>query len=226
MRTISLLAILPLLVTTFARPNRQTRDHREIMENQARSGPSPSEAQWLTFDDTPSTTSIPAYIPLPTAIPIANKSAVKGSGCKANQAQAVNFVQKHPNVVSYIQKKPDQPPQTQSEGVVSQAEMNEWLRVHDIARSQHGAGRLRWNETLAIGAKGNAIQCRGEHTYVDRLREMLIGVVLGMERTSIPTRFSFHPRKPLMLGWRMLVSPPYHRAQKLTIRILQWDIPR
>jgi hypothetical protein len=178
MRTISLFAILPLLVTTFARPNRQTRDHREIINNQARNAPSPSEAQWLTFDDTPSTTSMPAYTPLPPAIPIAAKPAIKGSGCKANQAQAVNFVQKKPDVVNYIQKKPDPPLQTQSEGVVSQAEMNEWLRVHDIARSQHGAGRLRWNESLAIGAKSNAIQCRGEHTYVGRLQEMLIEIVL------------------------------------------------
>jgi hypothetical protein len=178
MRTISLVAVLPLLVTTFARPNRQNRNHREIINNQARNAPSLSEAQWLTFDDTPSTTSMPAYTPLPTAIPLPAKPAVKVPGCKANQAQAVNYVQKQPNVVNYvqkqpdvvnyIQKKPDPPPvQPQPGGVVSQEEMNEWLRVHDIARSQHGAGRLRWNETLAIGAKSNAVQCRGEHTYVD-----------------------------------------------------------
>jgi uncharacterized protein YkwD len=123
---------------------------------------------------------MPAYTPLPPAIPIAAKPAVKGSGCKANQAQAVNYIQKQPNVVNYIQKKPDPPLQTQPGGVVSQEEMNEWLRVHDIARSQHGAGRLRWNETLAIGAKGNAIQCRGEHTSVDISFSvwMLIGIVL------------------------------------------------
>jgi uncharacterized protein YkwD len=122
---------------------------------------------------------MPAYTPLPPAIPIAAKPAIKGSGCKANQAQAVNFVQKQPDVVNFAQKQADRPPvQASSEEVVSQEEMNEWLRVHDIARSQHGAGRLRWNETLAIGAKGNAIQCRGEHTYVDRLQEMLIEIVL------------------------------------------------
>jgi hypothetical protein len=180
MRTVTLLAILPLLAITNARPNRQTRDHREIINKQARNAPSPSEAQWLTFDDTPSSTFMPAYTPLPPAIPIAAKTAIKGSGCKANHAQAVNFVQKKPDVVNYIQKKPDQPPQTQSGGVVSQEEMNEWLRVHDIARSQHGAGRLRWNETLAIGAKSNAIQCRGEHTSVvppDSV-QVLIGIVL------------------------------------------------
>jgi uncharacterized protein YkwD len=122
---------------------------------------------------------MPAYTPLPPAIPIAAKPAIKGSGCKANQAQAVNYIQKQPDLVNYIQKKPDPPPvPAQPEGVVSQEEMNEWLRVHDIARSQHGAGRLRWNETLAIGAKGNAIQCRGEHTYVGRIQEMLIEIVL------------------------------------------------
>jgi uncharacterized protein YkwD len=137
------------------------------MNNQARNAPSPSEAQWLTFDDTPSSTFMPAYTPLPPAIPIAAKPSVKGSGCKANQAQAVNFVQKQADVVNYIQKKPDPPIQSESGGVVSQEEMNEWLRVHGIARSQHGAGRLRWNETLATGAKSNAIQCRGEHTSVD-----------------------------------------------------------
>jgi uncharacterized protein YkwD len=167
MRTISLLAILPLLAITYARPNRQNRDHREIIDNQAQNAPSPSEAQWLTFDDTPSTTSMPAYTSLPAAVPIAAKAAIKGSGCKANQAQAVNFGQKQADVVNYIQKKPDPPIQSESGGVVSQEEMNEWLRVHGIARSQHGAGRLRWNETLATGAKSNAIQCRGEHTSVD-----------------------------------------------------------
>jgi hypothetical protein len=179
MRTISLLAILSLLAATYARPNRQGRDHREIIDSQARNAPSPSEAQWLTFDDTPSSTFMPAYTPLPPAIPIAAKPAIKGSGCKANQAQAVNYIQKQPDLVNYVQKKPDPPPvQPQPGGFVSQEEINEWLRVHDIARSQHGAGRLRWNETLAIGAKGNAIQCRGEHTYVNRLQEMLIEIVL------------------------------------------------
>jgi uncharacterized protein YkwD len=158
MRTISLLAILPLRAMTQARPNSQGRDHREIMNNQARNAPSPSEAQWLTFDDTPLTTSMPAYTPLTTAVPIAAKPAVKGSGCKAPQVQAVNYIQKQPDVVNFAQKQAERPPvQVSSEGIVSQEEMNEWLRVHDIARSQHGAGRLRWNETLAIGAKGNAV---------------------------------------------------------------------
>jgi len=178
MRIIQVLAILPLLAASCARPNRRNRGHREIMNNQARNTPSPSEAQWLTFDDTPSTMSMPAYTPISTAIPIAVNPAIKGSGCKAQQVQAVNYVQKQPDVVNYIQKKPDQPPQSPSGGVISQEEMNEWLRVHDIARSQHGAGKLRWNETLAIGAESNAIQCRGEHTYVGRLQEMLIEIVL------------------------------------------------
>ena len=172
MRTIPLLAILPLLLSTYARPNRRDRDHREIMNNQARNGPSPSEAQWLTFDDTPFTTTTPTYSPQTTAIPIANDLSVKVAGCKAKQAQVVNYVQKQANSL---------PVQPQSqEGTVSQTEIDEWLRVHDMARSQHGAGRLRWNESLAIGAKSNAIQCRGEHTYVDPPlpRETLIRVVL------------------------------------------------
>lgn len=170
MRTIPLLAILQPLLSTYARPNRRDRDHREIMNNQARNGPSPSEAQWLTFDHTPFTTTTPTYTPLTTAISIANNMAVKAAGCKAKQ----------PPVANYAQKQANPPPmQPQSEGgTVSQAEMDEWLRVHDIARSQHGAGRLRWNESLAIGAKSNAIQCRGEHTYVDSPvpREILIGI--------------------------------------------------
>jgi hypothetical protein len=171
------------------------------MDNQARNGPSPSEAQWLTFDDTPSTASMPAYTSLATASPLVKKPPVKGYGCKANQAQAVN----------YIQKQMDPPLQSQSVGVASQEEINEWLRVHDIARSQHGAGRLRWNETLAIGAKSNAMQCRGAHTSVDLhfSDRILIEVVLLMERIYIPTPFSSHLRKPLMLGWLMLVSSPY-----------------
>jgi len=171
MNTISLLAILPLLAIGQARPNRAGRDHREIMDNQARNAPNPSEAQWLTFDDTPSSTFMPAYTALTTAIPIAAKPAVKGSGCKAKQAQAVNYIQKQPDPL---------PVQSQSGGVVSQEEIDEWLRVHDIARSQHGAGRLRWNETLAIGAKSNAIQCRGQHTSVDPpfSVEVLIEIVL------------------------------------------------
>jgi hypothetical protein len=201
MRTIQLLALVSLLATTYARPNRQNRDHREIMDNQARNGPSPSEAQWLTFDDTPSTASMPAYTPLATASPLVKKPPVKGYGCKANQAQAVN----------YIQKQMDPPLQSQSGGTVPQEEVDEWLRVHDIARSQHGAGRLRWNETLAIGAKSNAIQCRGQHTSVHLHFSdwILIEIVLSMERIYTPTLFSSHPRKLLMLGWLMLVSSSF-----------------
>jgi len=171
MKTISLLAILPLLAITQARPNRGGRDHREIMDNQARNAPNPSEAQWLTFDDTPSSTFLSTQTPLTTTIISASKAAVMGSGCKAKQAQAVNYIQKQPDPL---------PVPPQSGGVVSQEETSEWLRVHDIARSQHGAGRLRWNETLAIGAKSNAIQCRGQHTSVDPpfSVEVLIEIVL------------------------------------------------
>jgi uncharacterized protein YkwD len=43
-------------------------------------------------------------------------------------------------------------------------QVQEWLKVHNEARRAHGAGELRWDNTLADGAKSNAVQCKGEHT--------------------------------------------------------------
>jgi hypothetical protein len=41
------------------------------------------------------------------------------------------------------------------------------------------------------------------------MKTRLIEIVLLMERIYIPTLFSSHPRKPLMLGWLMLVSASF-----------------
>jgi hypothetical protein len=171
----TLYAILALLATASARNNRRNRNHREITNNLESRGifdepehepdevlvqiinpPGSSAGQWLTFDGTgftAFTTSI--HAPAATGISLANKAVVTGSGNSINQIGAgSDELEKSPPVVQ------------SGGGILSQAEMDEWLNVHNVARSQHGAGALQWDEALAVGAKSNAVQCKGEHTYV------------------------------------------------------------
>jgi hypothetical protein len=168
-------AILALLATASAWNNRRNRNHREITNNLGSRGifdepehdpdevlvqiinaPGSSAGQWLTFDGTEFTAfTTSTHAPVATGISLANKAVVTGSGSSINQIGAgSDELEKSPPVVQ------------SGGGILSQAEMDEWLNVHNVARSQHGAGALQWDEALAVGAKSNAVQCKGEHTYV------------------------------------------------------------
>lgn len=120
-----------------------------------------SQVQWLVFvhvERSASSTSAPT----PTAVNNANKGVVKEeTSVKAVQRGAQSYAQAETTQA----KSTLTPPADQgSLGPVSPKDVEEWLKVHNEARRKHGAGALKWSNDLSVGAKSNAIQCRGEHT--------------------------------------------------------------
>lgn len=182
MRTETLFAIVPLLATATvsARLDRRNRDHRVIADRLVSRGsifdvpehdadevlvkilpdpPGPEVGQSLTFDGNSFAPISTAHPPTSTGLALSNKVVVAaGSDGKSDQVGAASYQQPNPQTPAAAV------PASGGEGVVAKEEVDEWLIAHNVARSQHGAGQIQWSENLAIGAKSNAIQCRGEHT--------------------------------------------------------------
>lgn len=121
--------------------------------------PGTSQGQWLVFVEvTPSSTGVPT----PTAFNHANKGVAKEDlAVQADQKGAQSYVQA---ATTQIRSTPTSPVASESSGPVALLEVREWLEAHNVARRKHGAGELKWSDDLAVGAKSNAIQCKGEHT--------------------------------------------------------------
>jgi hypothetical protein len=122
------------------------------------------QGQWLEFRQ--STSSSSTRKPSISTVYLAEYRTYRPDG-KVNQAG----VQSHKAIshLTQVASSSSSPPSQEKTGVTGVTplqEMNEWLRVHNEARAQHGAGTVQWNETLAIGAKSNAEQCKGRHTFV------------------------------------------------------------
>jgi hypothetical protein len=126
-----------------------------------RDDPGTSQGQWLVFVHVERSAS-PTSTPIPTAVNHANKGVVKQeTAVKADQRGAQSYAQAE---TTQAKSTPTPPADQGSQGPVSQKDVQEWLKVHNEARRKHGAGALKWSSDLAVGAKSNAIQCRGEHT--------------------------------------------------------------
>jgi hypothetical protein len=224
MRTSTLLSILPFLAYTSARVIQRTRDHKEIMNNLSARGdyfapehdqdetlvkiinePGSDAAQYLSYDGnsfTAFSTSTHGASALPTGFNFANKNLAQGDSPSKSQIDQVG-------AASY---EADQPPEIDpaiagGQGTVPQEEVDEWLRVHNIARGAHGAGPLEWSEELAKSAKSNAEQCKGEHTSVVLCLSVSMLMVKERKRVKISLRIVKRCRHRLLWisGWVMLV---------------------
>jgi len=179
MRTAAIVLLLSLPATVSARVDRRSRKHRSLADRlgprdgyfdapehepdevlvQIINDPDSSAGQWLTFDGTSFTPfSTSTYHPAATGVILANEAVTSQSKVKVDQIGAGSY--------EYQGTQPVTESANHGVGILSKQEVDEWLRVHNAARAQHGAGTLQWNEELAKGAKSNAIQCKGEHTYV------------------------------------------------------------
>lgn len=192
MRPVLLFPLLPALVCAahikrprLPRQNHVVEDRANFFDPEHEEGevlvkiinePGTSQGQWLSLDGTTfsafSTSSRPPSASV-TAINHANKGVDTGSGdgSKADQKGAQSYEQdKVSQAISTATATGTETSESQGtapaggRGPVPMDQVQEWLKVHNEARRAHGAGDLRWDNTLADGAKSNAVQCKGEHT--------------------------------------------------------------